>query len=259
VRPCSTAFLALALAGCGSTGSAIVTFHAAAAGPEDAVAGQPLVFTNALGWEVTLTRAHLHVGALYLNRSVPTSGAQAQACVLPGIYSGQVTHALDLDALSPEPQPFPADGEGTADPLKTGQVWLFGTDPFASVDLTHLVDVEGTATQGATAIAFSGRITISENRVVPVSNPALPGTNPLCKQRIVTPIQVDFTLAQGGTLLLRVDPRAWLKNVDFAQLPVDPQDPSQRAFLDRTEGQPDVTFYSGVRSTAPYTFHWQSP
>lgn len=259
MRSLSVPALAFVLAGCGDTGSAIVTFHAAAAGPADAVTGQPLTFTNALGYEVTLTRAHLHIGALYLNRSVPTSGSQAQACVLPGIYSGQVTRPVDLDALSPVPQPFPADGEGTADPLRTGQVWLFGTDPFAPIDLTPLVEVAGTATQGATVITFSGRITISENRAVAVSNPALPGTNPLCKQRIVTPIEVDFTLGQGGTLLLRVDPRIWLRNVDFAQIPTDPADPSRRRFLDRTEGQPDVSFYSGVRSTAPYTFNWQSP
>ena len=253
-----TPFL-LALGGCGSTGSGLVSFNAAAAGPADAVAGQPLVFTNGLGYQVTLTRATLHVGALYLNRSVPSSGSQAQGCVLPGIYSGQVTVQLTVDALSPVPQPFPAPGEGTADPVKTGEVWLFGGDPFGTADPTIVVDVAGTGLQGATVLPFTGQLTISQNRFVAPANPALPGSNPLCKQRIVTPIPIDFTLAQGGTLVLRIDPRVWFANVDFAQIPIDPANPSSRKFLDLTQGQADIALYAGVRSTGAYTFTWQSP
>jgi hypothetical protein len=260
----SRLFLALPLllaAGCGSTGSGLVTFHAAAAGPADAVAGQPLVFAGGKqnAYQVTLTRATLHVGALYLNRSVPSSGSQAQACVLPGIYSGQVTVPLTVDVLTPEPQPFLADGEGTADEVKTGEVWLFGSDPFATDDLTVIVDVAGTAVQGSTVLPFVGQITIGQNRQVAPSNPALPGTNPLCKQRIVTPVTIDFTLAQGGTLLLRVDPRKWFQNVDFAQIPADPAVPGQLKFLDQTVGPADIAFYSGIRGTSPYAFTWQPP
>jgi hypothetical protein len=254
--------LGLALCACGAgTGGALVTFHAAAAGPADAVAGQPLAFTNALGYQVTLTRARLHIGGVYLNRSVPSSGAQATSCVLPGIYSGQVTTPLDVDALSPAPQLFPADGEGTADVSQTGEVWLFGSDVNATADPTVIADVTGTAVQGAGAtVAFTGQLTISQNRAVSVGNPALPGSSPLCKQRIVTPIPVDFTLAQGGTLLVRVDPRAWLANVDFAQIPADPSNPAQRKFLDRSEGQPDLAFYGGLRAASgTYSFNWQSP
>ena len=260
MRPLPALFV-LALCGCGSTGGALVTFHAAAAGPADALAGQPLVFTNALGYQVTLTRARLHIGGVYLNRSVPSSGAQATSCVLPGIYSGQVTTPLDVDLLSPDPQRFPADGEGTADASQTGEVWLFGSGVDATADPTVIADVAGTAVQGAGAtLAFTGQFTISQNRAVPVGNPALPGSSPLCKQRIVTPIPVDFTLAQGGTLLVRIDPRAWLANVDFAQIPADPSNPAQRKFLDRSEGQPDLAFYGGLRAASgTYLFNWQSP
>jgi hypothetical protein len=254
--------LGLALCACGSsTGGALVTFHTAAAGPADAATGQPLVFENALGYAVTLTRARLHIGGIYLNRSVPSSGAQATSCVLPGIYSGQVTTPLDVDAISPDPQPFPADGEGTAEQSQTGEVWLFGSAVNATDDPAVIADVAGTATQGAGfPIAFTGQFTIGQNRAVPVANPALPGANPLCKQRIVTPISVDFTLAQGGTLLVRVDPRAWFANVDFAELPADPSNPAQRKFLDRSQGQPDLAFYTGLRAVSgTYLFNWQSP
>jgi hypothetical protein len=253
--------LGLALCACGSTGGALVTFHAAAAGPADAASGQPLAFTNALGYRVTLTRARLHIGGIYLNRSVPSSGAQATSCVLPGIYSGEVTSPLDVDVISPDPQPFPTEGEGTADRSQTGEIWLFGTAVNATDDPTVLADVAGTAVQGAGApIAFTGKFTIGQNRAVSVGNPALPGSSPLCKQRIITPISVDFALAQGGTLLVRIDPRAWFASVDFAQIAADTSDPAQRKFLDRSQGQPDLAFYGGLRAAGgTYLFDWQSP
>jgi len=252
-------FLGLALGACGSTGGALVAFHAAAAGPVDATAGQPLVFTNAQGYQVTLTRARLHVGAVYLNRSVPLTGAQAQSCILSGIYSGEVTSPLDVDVLSPVPQPFTAAGEGTADLSQTGEVWLFGTDPFATDDATVIADFAGTAAQGATSIQFTGQITIGQNRAIPVANPALPGANPLCKQRIVTQLLPSpFRLAQGGTLLVRVDPRNWFSNVDFAQLPVDPTT-AVRSFLNEPQGQPDIALFGGLTDYTTYSFNWQPP
>jgi hypothetical protein len=258
----ATFLLGLALSACGGTGGALVKFHAAAAGPADAVAGQPLVFTNAAGYQVTLTRATLRIGSIYLNRSNPISGAQVQSCVLPGIYSGQVTSPLVVDALSPVPQPFPADGEGTADHSQSAEVWIFGTDPFATDDTTVIADVAGTATRGATSLAFTGQFTIGANRNAQ-PNPTLPGSNPLCKLRIITGIRVDFTLAQGGTLLVRVDPRAWLNQVDFAQIPVaDPAnpDPAQRKFANGPADQADVNFFDlGLRGSGAYVFNWQSP
>jgi hypothetical protein len=258
-----TAPLLLALCACGeSTGGALVTFHAAAAGPADAVAGQPLTFTNSLGYRVTLTRATLRIGSVYLNRSNPIAGAQVQSCVLPGIYSGQVTSPVAVDVLSPTPQPFPADGEGTADPSRNGEVWIFGTDPFATDDATVIAEVAGTAARGGTSLTFTGQFTIGANRNVQ-PNPALPGSNPLCKLRIVTGIRVDFALAQGGTLLVRVDPGVWFDQVDFAQLPVaNPAnpDPAQRKFANGPTNQADVAFFDlGLRSVAAYTLNWQSP
>jgi hypothetical protein len=258
------AYLALALCACGGdTGGARVTFHAAAAGPADAVAGQALVFANDAGYEVTLTTARLRIGGVYLNRSVPISGAQAQSCVLPGIYSGQVTTPLVVDVLSPSPQSFAANGDGTADPSHSAEVWIFGTDPFATDDTTPIADVAGTAVKGAASISFTGQITIGQNRAtVPPANPALPGQDALCTKRIVRGIGVDFTLAQGGTLLVRVDPRKWFSAVDFAELPpADPlhPDPTQRKFADAPDDSADVNLFSGMHATDAYTFNWQSP
>ena len=58
-----------------------------------------LSFTNGLDYAVTLTRARLHVGAIYLNQSVPSSGSQETSCVLPDIYVAQVIGPLEVNAL----------------------------------------------------------------------------------------------------------------------------------------------------------------
>src|ERR1019366_392978 len=106
-RPAALASLiACACAACvGTTGGQLVTFPAAAAGPADAIAGEPLRFTTDRGWTVVLSTATLHVGALYLDQSMPVSGSQGTNCVLPGTYVGQVTAGLDVNLLSPAPQP----------------------------------------------------------------------------------------------------------------------------------------------------------
>src|SRR5579859_3049450 len=98
------AVLALGAVACvGTTGGAIVDFPVAASGPPDAVAGQPLVFQGDFGWTVTLTKAVLHVGALYLDQAAPISGAQDTNCILPGTYVAEVTAGMDVDLLDPSP------------------------------------------------------------------------------------------------------------------------------------------------------------
>ena len=252
----------LASAACvNTTGGALITFNAAAAGPADAVAGQPLTFTMPSGYAVTLTEARLHIGAVYLNLSQPLSGAQATSCVLPGVYDGEVTTGLDVDVLDPTPQPFPAPGLGTAGNAVTGEVWLTGSgDVNAISDPTVIAQVTGTATKDGVDYPFTGSITISDNRLVPPATPALPAANPPCKQRIVSPIPVDITLAPGGSLLVRVDPRAWFLNygVDFASLTQVATDPPLYQIQDSSDATPDLAFYNGVRSRlGVFTFEWR--
>ena len=249
----------LVLASCvGSTGSSIVSFQVQAAGPADAVDGQPLAFDTGRGWHVALTKATLHVGAVYLDESVPVSGAQDTSCILEGIYSGQETSALDVDVLSPAPQAFPAPGNGTADRAVTGEVWLTGGDVNASDDATVIVAVEGTASQGGTSYPFTAQVTIGSNRAVAATNAALPGANPICKQRIVAPIPVDVVPASGGTLLVRVDPRAWFTDVDFSQMQQTSADPPAYVIPDDDTTQPGSALFDGVHaSTGVYAFGWQ--
>jgi hypothetical protein len=241
----------------GTTGSSIVTFSAYAAGPEGADPSTPLTFTNGYGWSITLTKATLHLGAVYLNSQTPVSGAQQTSCILPGIYVAEVAGGIDVNALSGALQPFSVAGDGIGNPALTGEVWMFGgTDINDAIDPTVILSVAGIATKGTDSLPFFGQITISSNRQLPTQNPATPGANPICEQPIVTPVSAGFTPQQGGSLVLRVRPQAWFAAVDFSGLTV-PAGASVYTFGDDDLGGPDFELYTGLRSTAAYAFSWQ--
>lgn len=236
---------ALATAACtGTTGGDLLTFDAFAAGPVDAKSSQPFTFTSGLGYRISLTRAKVHVAAVYLNRARPVSGAQATSCILPGIYVAEVTRGLEVDALSPDPQPFPARGEATADHAIVGEVWLGGGDVNAIDDPTVVLDVAGTAERDGASYPFTGALTIGRNRAIPPVDPAQPGANPICKQRIVSPIPVDITPRAGEHLLVRVDPRGIFTTLDFSTLKQTSDNPPLYELDDQAD-----ELYRGLRST----------
>lgn len=262
----------------GTTGSDLVTFDAAAAGPEGATEGQGYAFTSGRGYQVTLTCARLHVGALYLNRSLPTSGAQSTDCILPGFYVAQVTQGLDVDVLSPRPQPFPGKGEGTGDRAKVGEVWLTHGDVNAPDDQGVVLDLAGTAERDGASYPFQGQLTIGQNRATPVADPSMPSASPICKQRIVSPILddqpaegagIDITPRDGGSLLLRVQPSSWFADVSFSQLAQAPRllggacggsqtDPPRFTFANEPADAASNSLYSnGFRlHSSVYYFSW---
>jgi hypothetical protein len=240
--------LASWLAGCvGTTGGDLVTFAAVAAGPSDAVEGQPLSFTNGRGWNVSLTSASLRVGAVYLNQSAPVSGAQNTSCILPGTYVAQVTTGIDVDLLSPSQQAFPRPGSGVTIPAVAGQVWLTGGDIDTVADATPILHVAGTADQNGATLPFEGTLTIGSNRVAQGAS----GGNPICKQRIVSPIPTAVEPRSAGKLVLQIDPRLFFVNVDFTPIAsgiyVIPDDSSD---------QPGRNLYQNLHSSAPYHFEW---
>jgi hypothetical protein len=249
----------LCTVGCvGTAGGELFEFSAFAAGPENA-AGQSYAFSQpSFGYDIVLTRARLHVGAIYLNRAVPLSGAGAEPCVLPGIYSAEVTTGFDVDVLSPTLQPFPARGFATTDRAFTGEVWLTGGDVNDDSDPTLILDLAGTASKAETVFPFEAKLTISNNRVVPPPNPALPGGKPICKERIVSNILVDLTPEPGQSLRLRIDPAGFFTNVDFSTLG-DPSADGIYRFEDERGANPaSKNLYDGIHhNSGVYSFSWQ--
>lgn len=253
----------LAAAGCiQTTGGRIVGFQAQAQGDPAVVDGGPLTFTSPAGFDVTLARAQLFVGALYFSQQNPQSYTLETSCVQPGVYTGEVRGAVTVDALSPAPVPFPIAGNGTDADTRAAELWLTGGNVEADVDRTVVLDVAGTATRGAEVFPFEGAFTISQNRVTPPRNPALPGSNPLCQQRIVSPIPFEAQLVEGGTLSLVVDPRAWFASVDFSTLSKVSDAPPLYRFEDTStsSAQADKALYNGLRSAVgPYRFTLTPP
>ena len=253
--------LLLALSCNGTTGYDLVQFYAAASGPKDAVAGKPYAF-DAGGHHVVLTKATLHVGAMYLIQSRPSSGAGAEPCTLPETYVGEVRGGTNIDLLDPSLQEFPVIGDGSTLPALSGQVWLTHGDVNAdqdSADGAPILALEGTVDVGAPATPFSASVHIDTgNRIVSQPSSASPGASPICQLRIVTPIPTDITLAQGGTLVLRVDPKALFNNADLTQLP---KCGAGLCFSDSASDgdQPSINLFQNLTGAgAVYRFDWLS-
>jgi hypothetical protein len=264
VRTSVSVLLAACSVSCvGTTGGEVITFSAAASGPEDAQTGQPLEFVADFGWSVSLTMAKLHVGAIYFNRSVPVSGVQNTSCILPDTYLGQVTSGLDVDLLSPERQPFPTLGEGaTAPPAAVAQVWLTGGRIDQQDDATPILQIEGVAEKEGDRKPFAGTVTIGTNRLEKASSdPTKIGSDPICKKRIVTPILVSIQLQRTGSLLLRMDPRLLFNNIDFSELPPFGDNFGFKDSVTSTD-QPSKNLYNNLRAAGVpeharlYEFEW---
>jgi len=257
----------------GTTGGQVINFDAAAAGPKDANGALTfdIEITNGTRWNVELTKAMLHVGAMYLDDSLPVSGAQNTACILPGTYVAEVTTGLDVNLLSSTPQHFPSHGHGTTLGVQAAQIWLThgDVDTIADPDPYPILDVEGTASLSSDVRPFVGQITISNNRANTTGN--FPGAYPICKQRVVSPIPTTVGVQAQGGLLLTVDPRQLFNNVDFGQLAKvtdsyvfsdDPSDsnPSSPTFY----SQPSANLYSNLMSAGTasglnlYSFEWNA-
>jgi hypothetical protein len=252
----------LLLAACGSTGGELVTFDFVAAGPSDAQAGQPYRFSTSAGYAVTLTEAKLTIGGVYFNQLNPAGWSQESSCTLPGLYTGEVRASRVVDLLDGRPQSFETMGKGTTLETQAAELWLTGGDVYAEADSTQVLKLVGEASRGGQNWPFDAVVTIGNNRRTPPRNPALPGSNPICQRRIVTPIPFATTFAPSGRVELTIDPKAYVAGVDFALLQAHPQQPGRFAFVDATEGagQPDQTLFNALLSAqGPYQFRWVAP
>lgn len=266
------------LTGCvGTTGSGLVDFDAYASGPADAT-GAPLgkhsyVFQSPYsGYTITLTTATLQIGAIYLDATPCSGSSEVVPCVNQNAAtvaqvtggaisdSGAQTSGLLLDALSADPQPFSSPGSGIIQQARSAEVWLSsGAEVMAIDDLgdtTQVAQVAGSASRDGKTYAFSGTVSIGQNRLLPASNPAEPGLNPICDQRIVRPICLPTNPAvepePGVSLHVQVDPKSWFDNIDFSrlaaplyQIPDDNDDANGRDLLqgmDTTSGVYSFTF-----------------
>jgi hypothetical protein len=255
--------LSAGLPACGTrdTGGALVSFHAYAAG----LAGLegPVEFDTGAGFHVKLTNARMHLGAVYMR--LGQQHLANASCIGDSTYGLQVPGGIDVDVLTGSPQEFSVLGSATTD-LNTGaELWLVDGNINNVASTTVLVSVAGVASKGFASIPFHGSLTIGTNRLVAPSNPAQPGANPICKERIIALIPVAIRPTVGGNLLLRIDPRPWFGGIDFETLvpgtdgmTSEIPDSSNGSGADAPAGR---AFFQAVTSAAPdtYQFSWFVP
>jgi hypothetical protein len=265
----------------GTTGFSLVQFYVAGHGFADAVKGRPYTFDAPAGLRVTLTKASLHVGALYLTQAVPQAGGGPEPCILPqtyaGAFVGEVRGDGDVDLLDPSIQQLSVVGDGSTIPAIGGQVWLThdnsimrgnvnGSDALPILTLQgHFEDRSGSTS------TFSAGITIDLDRISGAANTGLPGETQICQQRIVSGIPANITLVQAGTLVLAIDAQALLIGVPFGDLPTAVSLANSRASACSDGGSTDRCFtnddsnissrtlFANLKTTGPYGFAWLAP
>jgi len=209
--------LGLAAASCnGTTGNELISFSAFAQGAPGA--SQP--FTQG-AYRIQLTKATMHIGAVYVDQAPLGNAAGGPECISPDIFAAQVPGGVDVDLLTGQPQEFSVYGQGTLDTGLSWQMWLTDGD-VNGPNRTRVVDLQGIATRTSdgAAFPFAAVVTINDNRLVTTVDPSQPGQNPICKKRIVLVGGIDTTFFDGGTLTVTVDPRQWFHlDYDFASLP----------------------------------------
>jgi hypothetical protein len=254
VKAIALALFALSSGCTGTTGGDVFPFQAAARGPAGVENGRYELVTGR-GYHVTLERARLRLGALYLNRTVPTSVSADTTCTAPGGYVAEVTSGITLDALAEPATALPSPGLALAERALTGEVWLTSGDVNVASDSEPVLDFAGLAEKDGQRYPFEALLSIGQNRVLEPPQ-ATPGAKPICKERIVAPIPVDLVPTQGGSLLLEVDPAVMLEAVDFSTLTADSSGVYRFDDDPRTATAASTALYQGLHGTTAYRFDW---
>lgn len=223
--------VATAFSSCSAdTGSERFAFEALAGGAASAT-GSPLVFTNQTGWTITLDRADVTLGPVYLNVQPPlrvgrwldwlVSPAFAQAAHLDeGRVAGEVLGQVSFSALSPELVSFPVAGTMAQEPVRSAEVWFYPS-PGVAAETTAIdtvaLDVAGQASRDAVTIAFAGQLVLDDDW----SSAQLAGTRgnaSLTEIRQVRGVEAGFFPVEGGRLELRLDVTRLFRGANFASL-----------------------------------------
>jgi hypothetical protein len=279
------AALALSLLGAplacvGTTGGEKFEFDAAIGGIERDT-GAPYTFTNEYAWTVTLSRAEVTVGPLYLNtiaslggvarwmRLLPVREARAHSAHLgEGRIVGEVLGRVRFDALSPSLISFPVRGVISTDEVRSAEVWFYppaDVPPETTKISASAVEVAGEATREQQRVRFRGKL-ILDDTWLPNAKPGDRDNTPITAIRQVRGIPARFTPSPGGRLEIRVALAPLFASADFSNLeqnPFDLEDPQARALIQAKTGKYTTdqvmrVMYQGLRaSSGTYTVAWR--
>ena len=154
---------AVAAVGCnGTSGNDRVAFSARASGGDS---GAVRTFTNDFGWAVTLERASMRLGPVYLNTVAPLRAHRGfrlireahadEGHLKGGLVVGEVLGDVTVDLLGP-PVPFPVAGLVTEDTVRTAEIRFWpgpGVDPETPL-ADPILSVAGEATRDGATVRF---------------------------------------------------------------------------------------------------------
>lgn len=270
-----------ALSGCSAdTGSERFVFEARAGGAATAT-GAPLQFTNQTGWAITLTRADVTLGPLYLNVQPPLRTALAprsrwldwivrpafaQASHLDeGRVVGEVLGQVTFSALSPELVPFPVPGTLAQEDVRTAEVWYYpspGLSPEASAIDSVALDVAGEASRDGVSYSFEGQLVLNDDWIT-AGTAGTRGSTSIVDIRQVRGIAAGFFPERGGHLELRLDVTRLFRGANFASLEDNPPDASGVRTLVQAAGERDQVMsnlFQGLReANGTYAVSWVMP
>lgn len=268
--------------GCaGGTGSKRFAFEASAGGTEGLGSG-PFTFTNQTGWTITLTKADVTIGPLYLNVVPPlrdttqaflglfvkTAWAHGEDHLGAGRVVGEVLGQVKFSALSSVLVPMPVQGSLTQEEVRTAEVWFYpegGVSPDTTKIDTVALDVAGEATRDGTVVRFRGALTLND-----AWQPDVPagtrGSLSITEIRKVRGIEANFFPSEGGHLEIRVDVTRLFRGADFSNLEQNPSDKDGTKVLVQaktgkvTTDQVMTNLYQGLReANGTYSVRWVGP
>ncbi len=273
--------------GCfGSTGTKRLSFAASAGGVPRTGTG-PMTFTNERGFEISLSRADVTVGPIYLNVIAPrssgetavrrrfgnllgglegTAHAAGEDHLGSGRVVGQVLSQVTFDALSEARVPFPTEGVVTNEPVRTVDLWFFpppGEDPQTVRISRAALSVEGRATRGGKTTAFRGALVL-DDAWLPDAPAGSRQARTIAEIREVRGIATAFVPDEGGSLEIRLDVAALFRGADFDALEANPvdKDGAKKLVQSKTTGTDQVltNLFQGLKSNVgTWQVRWLAP
>lgn len=261
--------LLLTLGCVSSTGGERVSFQAQAlpVAPVTELAGEPAIqwHDDSTDTDIVLTEARVWLGPVYLWSDEPALDVDGWTSrlvdvVIPrahaaadqftaGFLRAELTEQVEIDLLQEQAQDL-GWGTGLAGPSLSGELWL---EPPPS---GHTLSLAGVATLADDSeVPFVAELSFDDSWL-----DLDEGDNPLRLRRL-RGLLWDAELAEGGTLVVTADARAWLRGADFAELLSQEPDALGRYALlpDNQPGRVLSTRVRSVASTGPWALEWQAP